>query len=409
MFRPWQQLKNIYHLFRAHGWRIWYGRPDKKLKVYGVTGTNGKTTTCYLLASIFGEEWGEDRVGMLTTVEFRVGKNKEFNETKMTTLPSRLMFKKLKEMVEVGVRQVIIEVTSHALDQNRLAGIRLAGAIILNVEREHLDYHGTMKEYVRAKGRIDRYLVKHAPLVVGEKFSVFNFQFLKGRIIKFVTEEAVGTETPLGDWARENVLAAKLLAKEVGVKEENIERGAVKMKSVPGRMEWGSRRREIQNSKFKEQKYSGPRVLIDYAVTAGALERLYKNVRENTGGKIFAVLGAAGERDRGKRPEMVRAVAKYADETVLTREDPWTEDEEQIFRDLEGGLDREVEWRRIVDREEAIRYCLEKAGPDDVVVITGKGAETGMGVGKKIVPWSDKKVVLSILKEFYGQDSIFNN
>jgi len=143
-----------------------------------------------------------------------------------------------------------------------------------------------------------------------------------------------------------------------------------------------------------------PRVLIDYAVTPDALERVYKEVREQTQGKIFAVLGACGNRDRGKRPQMARAVAKYADELVLTREDPWTESEEQIFKDLEGGLlDAEIKWHRIVGRREAIKYCLESAGPDDVVVVTGKGAEVGMAVGNKVTPWSEKEVILSEMKK----------
>ena len=152
--RTWQQLKNVYHFFQAHWWRVCFGWPGRGMKIYGVTGTNGKTTTCYVLASILREAYGKDKVGMLTTVGIWLGNKEEINETKMTTTDSRKVYRYLKEMRESGVEQVVLEVTSHALDQNRLAGLRLDGAIILNIEREHLDYHETMEKYAAAKGKI---------------------------------------------------------------------------------------------------------------------------------------------------------------------------------------------------------------------------------------------------------------
>jgi UDP-N-acetylmuramoyl-L-alanyl-D-glutamate--2,6-diaminopimelate ligase len=142
----------------------------------------------------------------------------------------------------------------------------------------------------------------------------------------------------------------------------------------------------------------GVRVLIDYAVTPDALDRLYSYVKEEADGKVFGVLGAAGLRDRGKRPDMARAVARYADVLILTREDPWTESEDQIFSDLEKGLaGSDIEWRRIVDRKEAIASLLDRAQSGDVVVVTGKGAERGMAIGKDIIPWNDRKVVEGLL------------
>ena len=385
MRRLYQQIKNIYHFVQAQVWRAYYGWPDLKLKIYGVTGTNGKTTTCYVLASILREAYGRKQVGMLSTVAFWIGEKEEVNETKMTTLDSPLVFKNLKRMVEQGVEQAVIEMTSHALDQNRLAGIKLDGAILLNIEREHLDYHGTMEEYVAAKGKIIGYLKPNAPLVAKGDDELIE-KSLESRhasnAIRFTGEQAREVITPLpGDWNKENVLAASLLAGAVGVNEEAVRRGVDLIKGVPGRME-----------------RVGP-VLIDYAVTPDALERLYKHVKERATGKIFAVLGAAGLRDRGKRPLMSRAVALFADEIVLTREDPWTESEEQIFNDLEKGLsDSQVKWQRIVDRREALKYVLEKAQASDVIVVTGKGAEKGMAIGKRIIPWNDKEVIRQLLK-----------
>ncbi|MFH1354194.1 MAG: UDP-N-acetylmuramoyl-L-alanyl-D-glutamate--2,6-diaminopimelate ligase [bacterium] len=397
--RVYQQLKNVYHFCQAHWWQIYFGWPDRGIKIYGVTGTNGKTTTCYVLASILREAYGRDKVGMLTTVGIWIGEEESINETKMTTTDSKEVYRCLWRMRKKGVKHVVLEVTSHALDQNRLAGLQMEGAIILNIEREHLDYHKTMEEYGKAKARIADCVKVGSPVVVNKEFLIsnlkfsLNLKFSKTRLIKFSAGEAEVVVTPLpGDFNKENVLAARLLARAVGVKEDAVARGVAAVKNVPGRMEW-----------IDPQFSKGlPRVLIDYAVTPGSLERLYRYVRKETSGKIFAVLGAAGERDRGKRPLMAKAVAKYADEVVLTREDPWTENEEQIFKDLEQGLapqspEGEVGWRRIPDRREAIKYALEKAKDGDVVVVTGKGAETGMGVGKEIVSWNDREIIEELL------------
>ncbi len=396
--RAYQQLKNVYHFFQAHWWRVFYRFPDRGMRIYGVTGTNGKTTTCYVLAGILREAYGKEKVGMLSTVGIWLGQEERTNETKMTTINSRELYRCLKEMRARGVEQVVLEVTSHALDQHRLAGLRLDGAAILNIEREHLDYHKTMEKYAAAKRKIADYLKKGAPLVMGKQFTSFKFQFSDVEVVEFSAIQAKSVSTPLpGDFNKENVLAASLLAQAAGVDGESIRRGVAVVRRVPGRMEWINT--EIQNPKSKIQN-GPPSVLIDYAVTPGALERLYKYVKKETLGGLIAVLGAAGRRDRGKRPDMARVAAAYADEVVLTREDPWTEDEEQIFSDLKKGLAKSnTPWRRVTDRRKAIEYAIGKAGARGVVVVTGKGAETGMGIGKKIIPWSDREVIESILKE----------
>ena len=343
------------------------------------------------------------------------------NETKMTTMRSRDVFKLLQQMKDRGVERVVLEVTSHALDQHRLAGIMLDGAIILNIAREHLDYHGTMDEYTRAKVKISDYLVVGAPLVVNAKIQMPNKcqTNAKIQIIKLATEQAKKVVTSLpGEVNKENVLAVILLARAVGVDEAIIKQGVAKVDHVQGRMEWVEINDQSPITKDQMTRWRLPRVLIDYAVTPDALEQLYQEVRTMTRGKIFAVLGACGQRDRGKRPMMARVVAQYADELILTREDPWEEEEEQIFRDLEKGLEpdagvsaaydgtapdrRELShavWQRIADRRKAIKFCIDKAGPDDVVVVTGKGAETGIAIGKKILPWSDKQVIQELLAE----------
>lgn len=400
----YQHLKNVYHFFVAHLWRAYYRFPDRDLRLVAVTGTNGKTTTCYVLASILRAHYGLGSVGMLTTVAFWIGGLEEVNMTKMTVLPSRLLYHYLRRMRDAGVQHVVLEVTSHALDQHRLAGMVFAGAALLNIEREHLDYHGTMTAYARAKGLIVRYLKPGAQLIAkrddvrvrGVVESEARKQVLDGAVRWFTRQEAQLVMTALpGVWNQDNVLAATLLARSVGVSEDAIARGISTVTQVPGRMEWVDTNR-------------GFRVLIDYAVTPDALGQLYGYVRTQTQGRIFAVLGAAGLRDRGKRPDMARAVEQYAHELVLTREDPWTENEEQIFADLERGLDLAqdgITWRRIVDRRQALRYVLRRAQSGDTVVVTGKGAEMGMGIGESIVPWNEREVILELLTELKGAGS----
>lgn len=390
--RAWQQLKNIYHLIQAWAWRLWYDRPDQGLTIYGVTGTNGKTTTCYLLASILQAAHGKSKVGMLTTVAFWIGETEIMNETKMTTLKSRTVFKYLAAMKKAGVTHVALEITSHALDQFRLRGIQLHGAIITNIAREHLDYHRTMKEYAAAKEEIVNYLAPGAPLIGKQDDKLVGPILDRARkrnvdVVAFTAAQAEPMQSPLkGSVNKENVLMARLLAQKIGIATEKISQGIAAITQIPGRMEWV----DLPN---------GARAVIDYAVTPDALDRLYKEVREQTTGKVFGVLGAAGLRDRGKRADMARAAAKYADELIISREDPWTESEEQIFNDLEKGLaDTKTKWQRITDRKEALQYCITHVKAGDIIIATGKGAERGMAVGRKIIPWNEREIILELAK-----------
>lgn len=401
-----QYLKNIGHFFETHLWRLWYKKPDIGLHIYGVTGTNGKTTTSYLLASILEHAHGKAKIGMLTTVSFRIAGVEEINASKMTTLPSKKVFAYLAKMKQAGVKYVVLEITSHALHQHRLAGIFFDGAIMLNITREHLDYHKTMKRYAAAKEKIVGLLKRNAPLVGKQSDEYVRAMLDRAekhgvRVVRMTDDSIERTMTALtGTINKENAAAASLLAHAVRIPDEAIAAGINELKFVPGRMEIIKARQ-------------GFTVIIDYAVTADALERLYKDVREKTSGRILAILGAAGLRDRGKRPDMARAVAKYADRIIVTREDPWTENEEQIYQDLERGLplltsaaggegpgevSRGVQWQRIPDRREAIATLIKDAKPGDVIVATGKGAERGMGVGKNVIPWNERELIEDLIK-----------
>lgn len=399
-----QHVKNIGHFVETHLWRVWYGRPDFGMHIYGITGTNGKTTTSYLLTSILEHAHGKEKVGMLTTVSFRIAGVDEINTSKMTTLPSKKIFAYLAQMKKAGVKYVVLETTSHALHQYRLAGIQLDGAIILNVAREHLDYHKTIEKYAAAKEKIVGLLKPNASLVGkqgDDKVCAMLDRAEKHgiKVVRMTGDVIQHATTPLaGSVNKENAAAASLLARAVGVSDEAIRAGINEVKFVPGRMEM-------------IEAPQGFTVVIDYAVTPDALERLYKDIREKAKGRILAILGAAGMRDRGKRPDMARAVAKYADRIIVTREDPWTENEDQIFEDLEQGLPPIAPakggakggslplWQRIPDRREAITTLLKDAKPGDIVILTGKGAERGMGIGKEVIPWNEREVVEEILKK----------
>ncbi|MCE9643156.1 MAG: hypothetical protein K8Q97_02395 [Candidatus Andersenbacteria bacterium] len=391
-----QEIKNIGHFFEAHFWRAVYGIPDKGMRLFGVTGTNGKTTTSYLLASVLEQAHGKEHVGMLTTVSFRIGGKEEINETKMTTLPSRKIFSYLARMKKRGIEYVVLETTSHALDQHRIAGIQFDGAIILNIAREHLDYHATLEQYAAAKERIVHYLRIGAPLV-GKQDDDYVRPMLDRaeknglNVVRMTDADIQSTHAELsGSINKENACAVTLLAHALKIPDTTIQVGIDAVKSVPGRME-----RVITPQ--------GVTVIIDYAVTPDALERLYSEVKKDLkdGAKIFGTVSAAGLRDRGKRPDMARAVAKYADRIIVTREDPWTESEEQIFNDLEQGLPADQQgkqWQRIVDRKEALATLLQEAKSGDVVIATGKGAERGMGIGNDIIAWNERGIIEEIVK-----------
>lgn len=402
----YQQLKNIYHWLQSQAWRAVYRWPDKKLTVYGVTGTNGKTTTSIVLGSILRAAFGPEKVGLLSTEVFWFGATEKANETHMTSTDAKIVWRYLREMVDSGVTHVVLEMTSHALDQHRLKGVSLSGAIILNIAHEHLDYHTTMEAYTAAKMRILDYVVPGGVLVYKsddewvakglQKLPNATIQMpnqaqnLKAKIrgIPFVSEQAKGITTPLpGDFNKENVLAASLLTQAAGISADHIALGVAVVDRIPGRMEWMA----LPN---------GARAIVDFALTPYSYEQLFKYLRAETKGRLVGVFGAAGRRDKAKRPLITKAVAQYADEIVLTQDEPYDDPEEEIYEQLEEGLkEATIPWQRIEDRREAIKYALQKAQAGDVVAVTGMGNYNIRVVGNKKIPWNDKQVILELVKE----------
>lgn len=435
-----QKIKNIYHLIQAILANLWYGFPSRKINVIGITGTNGKTTTTQLVTRILEE--GGFKVSMASTINFKLDQEEWVNKTKFTTLSPWKVQEFIKKAVDKKCDYLVLETSSHSLDQHRVWGVDYGSAVITNVTREHLDYHKTMDIYREAKLRLFRkakksvvnldmenpeeYLNCKAETKLGFTTSISN-KFLNSKdkikkIIaenielgisesKFTVEGEKFTLNLVGGFNIENALAAISVGVSEGIDLKTCARAIKKIKGVPGRMEY------VENDK-------GINIVVDYAVTPDSLEKLYALIQEvNADNKrIIAVFGSCGERDRGKRPIMGEIVAKNADFVIVTNEDPYREEPAQIINEVFAGVigedvcslledfqsisdnqilnNKKVEGKncwRILDRREAIKFALGMAQSGDFVIVTGKGAEETMAIGDKRIPWNDKAVILEEL------------
>jgi UDP-N-acetylmuramyl-tripeptide synthetase len=405
------------HKMRAVLAAYYYGLPSKKLKIIGVTGTNGKTTTCNLIAEIL-EEAGY-KVGLATTINFRIGEKEWPNASKMTTVDPYILQKLLKDMVSAGCHFGVIETTSHAVSQFRNWGIKYNTVVLTNITHEHLDYHKTFENYQNIKLKLFQN-IKFAVLNKDDKsYEKFHYQ-ISAQQISYAIEEKADISarkilyepsstlftaiTPRGQIAINsylpgkfniyNCLAAIGAGLAQGIDLNIIKKAIEKVKNIPGRME------KIETG----QDYS---VIIDYAHTPDAFEKIYETLENSARGKIIHVFGACGDRDKTKRPIMGALAGRYADYVILTNEDPYGENASDIIKQIAKGVPRGVtagkqkkegkNYFKILDRKQAIAKALSSAQKDDVVLITGKGAETCMVVEDKKIPWSDKKVVLELL------------
>ena len=373
-----QAIKNIYHLLQAILANVWYGFPSRKLKVIGVTGTNGKTTTVQMIAKILEE--AEHKIAVASTINFKIGEKEWVNKSKFTTLSSWALQKFLKQAVSAGCEYAVVEVSSHSLDQNRAWGVDFDVAVITNVTREHLDYHETMEEYAKVKSKLFYLASKKSDGVsivnlnmefadmflrygAKKKFGYFLEsqnpncvldQRLKMEVARGIKLTLGGSEFSIngqkfllnipGEFNIENALAATCVGLSQGVKIEKMSVALKGMQGVPGRME------KIENDRDLN-------IIVDYAVTPDSLEKLYSYIgemakrsdraaTEESGrtSKIIAVFGSCGERDRGKRPIMGEIVAKKADYCIVTNEDPYNESPVQIINEVfEGVVGRKVE------------------------------------------------------------------
>ncbi len=394
----------------------YYGDPTRSLNVFGVTGTNGKTTLTYLLEAIFHA--AGRTCGVLGTIEYRY-RGKRVSAP-MTTPESADLQKLFAEMKAGGVTDVVMEVSSHSLDQGRVAGIHFNGAAFTNLSWDHLDYHHDLEHYFEAKRRLfSEYLPASAK---PGKFSVINLEDPRGAALccesrvrnlrvsvsgetevttrhfslspsgieaeLCVEGQALTVRSPLlGRFNLENILVAIGVSQGAGIPLEAMARGIASLKNVPGRLE------AIPNS-------GGFKVFVDYAHTPQALATVGATLRSFQPKRVLTVFGCGGDRDPGKRPEMGREVARFSDLMVVTSDNPRTEDPEKIIDQILAGIrgippDRIF---RISDRRAAIFKALELAGPGDCLLIAGKGHEAYQIIGTKQQPFSDAEVV----REFFN-------
>ena len=354
-----------------------FGDPTARLPVAGVTGTNGKTTTAYLLWSILAAA-GESP-GLLTNVERRVGY--EVREVGLNTPESIDLQRLFHEMLEAGNRTCVMEATSMASVKGRLEGTRFVVLVFTNLSQDHLDFHGSMEDYFESKRRLFAQAAR-AVINVGDEFGARLAAEIPDAVTFRPSDSLGEIELKLpGRFNLENAQAAVAAARALGIAEDAIKQGIELVERVPGRFD----------AVDEGQPFT---VLVDYAHTPGALETVLEAARELARGRVICVFGAGGDRDRAKRPVMGQVVTELADLALVTSDNPRSEDPAAIADEVVDGLDLQVE----LDRRRAIERALEWARAGDVVVIAGKGHERGQEVAGQKLPFDDREVAREALR-----------
>jgi UDP-N-acetylmuramoyl-L-alanyl-D-glutamate--2,6-diaminopimelate ligase len=362
-----------------------FGQPTLELEVVGVTGTSGKTTTCFLLFAILAA--AGRRPGLLGTVEARVGGERR---GVVRTTPEAIDLQRLfREMLDAGDRSCTMEASSHASVLHRLDHVRFAALVFTNLSQDHLDFHGDMESYFEAKRRL--FLAEPPPVAVlnvGDDYGRRLAQELPAAITFSAGDAGAldGVRLRLrGRFNVENALGALFAARGLGIDDDSIRRGLESVRGVPGRFE----------SVDAGQPFH---VIVDYAHKPDALENVLRAARDlAAGNRVICVVGAGGDRDHGKRPMMGRLASQLADVAIVTSDNPRSEDPEAIVADIVSGADGEVEVE--LDRAAAIARAIELARPGDVVLIAGKGAEQGQEFADRTIPFDDREAAMEALRE----------
>ncbi|NOZ63424.1 MAG: UDP-N-acetylmuramoyl-L-alanyl-D-glutamate--2,6-diaminopimelate ligase [Caldiserica bacterium] len=411
-FPLWIQVEDSHKSlsFLAHRF---YGEPSEKLKIIGITGTNGKTTISHIISHLLNLR-GE-KAGKIGTIYYAWGDR--ILPASLTTPTPLTLFEILSAMKAEGVRSVVMEVSSHSLVTGRVEAMLFDTVIFTNLTRDHLDFHSSMEEYFAAKLKLlhllkksnkknrtvifnldDPYFSRISP---EEGITFKSFGKKKGaniQVLKFssqwegihftILEEGHGEEElfiPLaGEFNLYNALSAITWARTEGMEWKEIRQGLKSVKSVPGR--------------FEVIAKGGTKVVVDYAHTPDALENILKSVRKLTAGKVITVFGCGGDRDKGKRAMMGKISSSLSDMVIITSDNPRGEDPIQIIKDIQKGIEKR-KYLTIPDREEAIYKAVSMAQAGDTVVVAGKGHENHQIWKDVIIPFSDQDTVKQALRK----------
>ena len=398
-----------------------WGHPSRHLKMFGVTGTSGKTTTSFLLESILKEAVG--RVGLIGTVVFRMD-GQEIPSTHTTPGPLELQ-ELLAKMLDQGCRAVVMEVSSHALDQHRAAFVAWDGMVFTNLSPEHLDYHPDMEHYFQSKARLFTELAArsvqaekkpvaaihvadtwgkrlleqaHDQAKASPGYRAFGFSRtgdseFSGHDLKIEVSGIHGVVNQIaihsrltGDFNAENILGAACVAQAAQIPGPAIERGIAALAGVPGRLE------------RVDDPIRGRQIFVDYAHKPDALEKVLQALRRlDPKARLTVVLGCGGDRDREKRPKMGEIATRLADQVVITSDNPRTEDPDSIIRMILAGIPEGRSFHVESDRRAAIGWAISQAQSGEILLIAGKGHETYQIIGNRQLEFDDRVVASAVL------------
>ncbi len=397
------------HLVEAVIFNTLNGFPGRKFKVIGVTGTNGKTTTSFLIHKMLHE--AGYKVGLMTTVAYGAGDTIKPQMEHMTSVPVPQLMKRLKWMKSQGVEWLVLETTSQALAQNRVWGVPYSVAVMTNVTHEHLDYHKTFENYRDAKKKLFELANKNKK---GLQTGIINVEDPSAELFAAAIKKPVLYGIGKGDLKANNVqltasgstyqatistdsyditchlpgsfnvynsLAVIGVGRALGLTKEQIETGIAALKNVEGRMTTINEGQDFE-------------VIVDYAHTPDSFEKLFKDLKPVVKGKLIVMFGSAGRRDEAKRPVQGELAGQYADEVVITEEDDRDIDGQQIMDEIAAGAEKAGKTRDkdlflVHDRTEAINFTVKRAGKDDTVLLLGKGHEKTIERADGEHPWDE--------------------
>jgi UDP-N-acetylmuramoyl-L-alanyl-D-glutamate--2,6-diaminopimelate ligase len=396
-----------------------YRHPSAALKVIGITGTNGKTSTAFFIAQALNA-LKANKASVIGTLGIGIPGNMQHG---VNTTPDALtIHREMRSMKVNGVNSLVMEVSSHALEQKRVAGVKFDIAVFTNLSREHLDYHGDMEMYAKAKRELflsdslstavinsDDEFGQELFSELQEKLNVVTYgvgensisQKSENHISGKIVDSGIGllsvdVATPWGDgniscsltgtFNAGNLLASLAVLCLSGIELHTALQLLSKTEAVPGRMECFSKKGEAK-------------VIVDYAHTPDALQKSLQSLRNLTRGRLICVIGCGGDRDTGKRPIMAKIAATFSDQTIFTNDNPRNENPETIVTHMLSGVDDRESIQVILDRTEAIRLAISSALVGDVVLIAGKGHETYQEIAGVRIPFSDRQLVRNLLEQ----------